>query len=323
MSYSNETTGEEIAKTFASSIKDKSVLITGVTWGGIGAESARIIAPYEPKLIILAGRTLKSIEDTIARIKAETPSANLRPLVLDLGSIASVRKAAKEVNEYKENVDVLINNAGVMATPYGKTVDGFETQFGTNHLGHFLFTNLIMPKLLASQEGGRIVSVSSVGHGFAPIIFDNVGFSNGEKYDPWWAYGQSKTANILFAVELAKKYKNHKSFSAIALHPGYINTNLARHVRHVGTEEFFKTLPPDFEGKSPFEGLGIDTIPKSTSQGTATQLRAAFDPSLVSHSGSYMKDAELANNLVRGYAVDPEQAAKLWKLSNELLGTNF
>ena len=155
---------------------------------------------------------MKSIEDTIARIKAETPSVKLRPLVLDLGSIEPIRKAAKEVNEYKENVDVAINNNGIMGIPYGKTIDGFEIQFGTNNLDHFLFTNLIMPKILASKEGGRIVNVSSCSHNFAPVLFDDVGFANGHKFNTWVAYGQSKTA-----VEMTKKYKGQKKFCALSV----------------------------------------------------------------------------------------------------------
>jgi NAD(P)-dependent dehydrogenase (short-subunit alcohol dehydrogenase family) len=180
-----------------------------------------VIAKHGPAVLILAGRsqakcvfTPISVKDPLTRrfgerneesasiILAESPTASLRHLVLDLSSLAAVRVAAAEVNAYAESVDVLINNAGVMACPYGTTVDGFETQFGTNHLGTFLFTNLIRPRL---APGARIVNVSSRGHKLGPVRFDDIDFQKGATYDKWEAYGQAKTANMLFSVGLAKR----------------------------------------------------------------------------------------------------------------------
>ena len=158
----------------------------------------------------------------------EYPTASLSPLLIDLASLESVENAAREVNGYKENIDVLMNNAAIMTTPYFKTADGFEGQFHTNYLGPFLFTNLILGKLLANPKS-RIVNVSSSGHHFGPVFFDDYGFSDGKKYEPWWAYGQSKTAKILFTRELVKRYKNKGLFS-FSTHPGYVVTNLQAHV---------------------------------------------------------------------------------------------
>jgi NAD(P)-dependent dehydrogenase (short-subunit alcohol dehydrogenase family) len=193
--------------------KIRAVLVTGVSPGGIGAETAISIASQKPDLIILASRDVSKIEKTAATIEELYPGTPTRTLKLDLGSLTAVREAAKEVNTYPETIDVLINNAAVMACPYSTTEDGFETQFGTNYLGHFLFTVLLLGKL--TKGTGRVVNVSSSGHDRGPVRFDDPGFSDGEKYDPWLAYGQSKTAIILFSVELARRGVN--SFS---LHPG-------------------------------------------------------------------------------------------------------
>jgi NAD(P)-dependent dehydrogenase (short-subunit alcohol dehydrogenase family) len=204
------TEAEEVATYFENEIKGKTVLITGATWGGLGAEAARVIAKHHAALVIVAGRKQESLDDTIQKIKAENSSANLRSLILDLSSLESVRSAAAEVNTYSESIDVLIYNAGIMGGPHYTTKDGLEGQFGTNHIGPFLFTNLILPKILASKTGAsRIVNVTSIAHIITPVIFEDPLFDNGKTYNKWWAYGQSKTANILFARELSNRYKSN------------------------------------------------------------------------------------------------------------------
>ncbi|KDQ11811.1 hypothetical protein BOTBODRAFT_113965 [Botryobasidium botryosum FD-172 SS1] len=207
------TTGEEAAAVLASQIKDKNVLITGVSPKGLGAEVARVLAKFGAGLVVLAGRNREKIEQTERDIKSETPDANLRILILDLNSFASVRTAADEALGYPESLHVLINNAGIMGVEYRKTDDGHEAHLGVNHLGHFLFTSRIFPKL--RQSGGRIVNVASNGHRHGSIRFDDPGFSDGEKFDPFTAYGQSKTANMLFTRELARR-----GVTSFSLHPG-------------------------------------------------------------------------------------------------------
>ena len=170
------TTAEEVAIALASSIAGKTVLVTGVSPGGLGAYFAKAIAPYQPKLIILAGRSPSKTAETAKEIEAAQPGVATRTLELDLSSQAQVRKAAAEVLTYPEPIDVLVNNAAVMGTPYQKTADGIELQFGTNHIGHFLFTNLIIPKLLESMKGPRIVNVSSDGHRLSDIRWDDINF---------------------------------------------------------------------------------------------------------------------------------------------------
>ena len=218
-----------IAMDNAANIAGKIVLTTGVTQGGLGATFVEAIAIHQPKLLILAGRSPSKVQATVDKIKSDTASANVevRMLALDLSSQEEIREAAKEVLAYPEShIDVVVNSAGTMGGPYRTTADGIENQFGSNHVGHFLFTNLIMPKVLASKAP-RIVNVSSDGHRFSGIRFDDWNFQEGKTYDQWEAYGQSKTANILFSYALAQKL-GPKGLKAYSLHPGQtMGTSLA------------------------------------------------------------------------------------------------
>lgn len=313
-----DTTSDDAAAAFADQIKGKTVLVTGATWGGLGAETARVIAKHDPKLVIVAGRREEALDDTIQKIKAETPNANLRPLIIDLGSFQSVRAAAKEINAYVDPIDVLINNAAIMAPPYHTTQEGFEAQFGTNHLGPFLFTSLIFDRILASKTGEpRIVNVSSRGHHFCPILFEDYGFAGGDNYNRWHAYGQSKTANILFSRELAKRYGS-KGLTAFSLHPGVIRTNLSRDVNETPEEKLQRKT---------YDGIFYysvnSTKQKTISQGTSTTIVAAFDPSIKSQNGSYLNDARIDNESAREYALDDSNAERLWELSERLVGGKF
>ncbi|KAK9760912.1 hypothetical protein K7432_014601 [Basidiobolus ranarum] len=311
--FNNEATAEEVASHFANEIKGKTVLVTGTTWGGLGAEFARVVAKYGAGLIIIGSRRQESLDDTIKKIKEETPEANLYPLVIDLASFTSIRHAAEEVNQLPKPIDVLVNNAAIMDSRYYTTADGIEALFGTNHLGPFLFTNLILPRVLASNTTDpRIVNISSRGHRFSPIRFDDVGFNEGKDYEKWQAYGQSKTANILFALELNKRYKE-KGVHAFSVHPGTIRTNLSK---HIDFETEIKTMV-DPEGKP------LNILWKTIPQGTATYIVAAFDPSIRDQSGSYLEDNRVNNANVKEYALDETNARKLWSLSEQLVGQKF
>lgn len=312
--FGAETTADEAARFYASEIQGKTVLITGCTWGGLGAEAARAIAKQDPKLLILAGRKQESLDDTVKKIKEESPKANLRTLIIDLASLESVKKASAEVNQYTEPIDVLINNAAIMASPYHTTKDGFEGQIGTNHLGPFLFTNSILSRVLASSSP-RIVNVSSEGHGFTPIRFDDFQFKNGETYAKWIAYGQSKVANVMFARELAKRYGN-KGLVAFSLHPGVIQTNLAR---DVDFSEFQEPIYDSFGNTLDFSSVKWKTLP----QGAATHIVAAFDSSIKDKSGAYLDDCQVANDHLKPHARDASDDAKLWTLSEDLVGQKF
>ncbi|KAG2175316.1 hypothetical protein INT44_007804 [Umbelopsis vinacea] len=311
------TEADEVATYFESEIKGKTVLITGCTIGGLGFEAARVVSKHHAGLVIVAGRKQEALDDAIEKIKAETPSANLQSLVIDLASLESVRHAAAEVNAYSEPIDVLINNAAIMASPYYTTKDGFEAQLGTNHIGPFLFTNLILPKILASKTGApRIVNVSSMAHVCSPVLFDDPFFNNGKSYHKWAAYGQSKTANMLFARELAKRYKS-QGLVAFSLHPGGIQTNLSRDIQ---PGELLTEPIKDYEGNVlKLDDLVYKTIP----EGTSTHIVAAFDPNISSQSGSYLADCQIAMEQAKPYAKDDVQAEKLWALSEKIVGQQF
>jgi len=171
--FTGDSTASEVAATLAANIANKIVLITGCSPNGLGATAAMAIAPHNPGLIILTGRTRSLIEETERAILAKTPYVKTRLLIFDFANLKSVREATTELNKYPENIDVLINNAGIMATPFEKTADGFESQFGVNHLGPFLFTMLLVGKL---SRGGRIVNVSSNGYAFGGVRFGDPNF---------------------------------------------------------------------------------------------------------------------------------------------------
>ncbi|GAA5906277.1 hypothetical protein JCM5296_000302 [Sporobolomyces johnsonii] len=294
------TTAEEAAAHYSGNIEGKVVAITGVTPNGLGAEAARVIAKHNPKLLILAGRNLDKISETGQRIKQEAPSVEIKPLLLDLSSLEATRKAAEEVLSWNIAIDVLINNAGVMAIKNRTlSTDGIEMQFATNHVGPFLFTNLILPCLRRSLSP-CIVNVSSWGHHFSPFRADDPNFEQDGSYTEWLAYGQSKTSNMLFAVALSKR-----GIPAISLHPGAIHTNLERHMNE--------------EEKIAIAGRWTF---KSLEQGASTHIVAAFEPSLQAQGGVYLDDCQIQKDR-EDYAVDPEFAEKLWKVSEKLVGQTF
>ncbi|KAJ6604843.1 NAD-P-binding protein [Mycena vulgaris] len=304
------STGESVGKVFADRIKGKTVIVTGVSPGGFGADTARVLALYGAN-VVLAGRSLSKIKATADAIKKEVPSADLKELVLDLSSQKAVRQAAEEVLKYSGPIDVVITNAGVMGTPYEKTVDGLELQFASNHIGHYLFVNLILPKLLESSAP-RVVLGASVGHFWGPVRFDDPGFEDGKSYDKWAAYGQSKTAVILYGAGLAERYKN--KLVVFSVHPGGGATNLGASM----TKE-------DYEKFSDYYNL--DGTPKgdwirSIGQCTATYFVAAFDPSIADKSGAYLTECKITDQVAE-HATGKERADQLWELSEKLVGQKF
>ncbi|MEX2205235.1 MAG: SDR family NAD(P)-dependent oxidoreductase [Myxococcota bacterium] len=286
----------------------KTILVTGVS-SGLGAESARVLAKTGAT-VIGAARDLEKARTALARADVELGR-------LDLTSLASVRAFATWLDARCAELDVLINNAGVMACPLGRTTEGFELQFGTNHLGHFLLTGLLVPKLLASAPA-RVVSLSSRGHLLAGVNLDDPNYER-SAYDPWQAYGRSKSANVLLAVELDRRL-HARGVRANAVHPGEILTELGRHL----TPELIKEMQARFAARGPMQ---FKPIP----HGAATQVWAAVSPELEGVGGRYLEDVGIANpgsgeNDPFGYAahaVDPEIAARLWTLSEKQVGQSF
>jgi NAD(P)-dependent dehydrogenase (short-subunit alcohol dehydrogenase family) len=187
-------------------------------------------------------RKQSTVTPIIEKILSIDPSIIVRFIEMDLSSQSSIRAAASQISTSVSKVDAIINNAGIMATnPFAVTKEGIEIQFGVNHVGHFLFTNLLIPKI---PKGGRIVNVSSSGHCMSGIRFDDYNFRNGDLYDEWTAYGQSKTANILFAMALARRLKS-RGICCFSLHPGSTESGLAAHLENLDWEAIEKR----FEGK--------------------------------------------------------------------------
>ncbi|KAI5478515.1 NAD-P-binding protein [Pseudohyphozyma bogoriensis] len=309
--FNASTTASEAATFYASQIAGKTVLITGATPKGLGAEAARAIAQHDPKLLILAGRSQTNLDDAKSMIFKDAPSAKLETLVVDFASLASVRTAASTVKAYTFPIDVLILNHGIMGTPYTQTVDGFESQFAVCHLGSFLFTNLIKERLMASADP-RVVVVSSAANTISNVLFEDPGFDGGKKYHAWVAYGQAKTANVQFAVGLAERWK----IPAFSLHPGAsLETNL---MNDMPVEEKIGAgfLLPD---QTPNPAYKYKTLEACSS----THIVAAFDPELKDKSGAFLSDCHINTEVVAPYALDKDDAAKLWALSEKLVGQKF
>jgi NAD(P)-dependent dehydrogenase (short-subunit alcohol dehydrogenase family) len=249
-------------------------------------------------------------EASIEKIRAAVPDASLEYGLLDLGSLSTVRSFAAWLLDRHPRIDLLVNNAGVMFTPEGRTVDGFELQFGTNHVGHFLLTNLLVPALLAGAPS-RVVNLSSGGHQGSDIVWDDPNFEH-RAYDKFASYGQSKTANILFTVEL-DRLLSPKGVRSYAVHPGMIVTDLGRHM----TRDDMKDLRERAKS-SPSGGLPSY---KSIEAGAATSVWAATAPELADNGGVYLADCQVA--VPAAWALDRDSALRLWALTEDLVGERF
>lgn len=313
MAFGAQSTADEVLE--GKDLSGKTVLVTGGN-SGLGQETARAMAARGAHVVI-AGRDQAKLDEAKATIESDVAGANVETIIGDLGSLESVRACGKEANQRFEKIDILINNAGVMACPQAQTSDGFEMQFGTNHLGHFALTKQLMP-LVEKGDDKRIVNLSSRGHHFAPVDLEDPNFENRE-YEKWASYGQAKTANILFSVGLEKRFAA-KGVHSYAVHPGGIQTNLGRHLTE---EDIAALLARVTEGDRSFSWK---TIP----QGAATTCWAATAQELEGQGGVYCEDChvaelddESAEGGVRSYALDPQAADQLWSISEQMTGEVF
>lgn len=317
-SFNRSTTGKEVVETFADTLKGKTVVITGPSFKSIGAEIAISLAYASPSTILLLGRTESKIVPVIEQIKSLNPSIAVSFIHLDLADQSSVRKAAQDVSEKVEKIDILINCAGVMAIPeFQTTKEGVEMQFGSNHLGHFLLTNLLTGKILKAGRGSRIVNVSSTGFELAGVRFDDWNFEEGKVYNPWLGYAQSKTANVLFSAGLAQKLKS-KGIQSYALQPGLVmESNLSNHV----TPDMFASALEIANANSNGKKVEMEQ-PKTLQEGCSTALVAALDPSIEEQSGGFLQDC-IVRPVEQDYAKGQENIDKLWALSEKLVGQKF
>ncbi|GMN02074.1 SDR family NAD(P)-dependent oxidoreductase [Erythrobacter sp. MTPC3] len=296
-------------------LNGKTVFVTGGN-SGLGQETGRAMAAKGAHVILL-GRNQEKLDEAIGEIRKDNGEGEIETLLCDLGSLDSIRQCGAEARSRYSKIDILINNAGVMACPMGRTSDGFETQFGTNHIGHFALTKELMP-LIEKGADKRIVNLSSRAHHIAPANLDDPNFEEAA-YDPWLSYGQAKTANVLFSVGLEERF-GAKGIHSYAVHPGGIQTNLGRHMteeQSAALIERVTTSDPDFEWK---------TIP----QGAATQCWAATAREVEGSGGVYCEDcgvAEIddvsAKKGVRTYALAKASADRLWSISEQMIGDTF
>ncbi|KAJ7069271.1 hypothetical protein C8F01DRAFT_1363494 [Mycena amicta] len=319
--FGSSTTCDEVADALASEISGKNVLITGTSLNGIGFDTARSIAKHAA-LVVITGYNPERLHLSADAIRKDVPTANIRTLVLDLSSLAAVRKAAAKVNAYPEPLHVLIHNAADTSGVYSITVDDIEGQIAVDHVSPFLLTKLLLPKLFASTTTSwlpRVVIVSSEVHAMGP----GLDFSGLRKPAPGSAqetnlflrYHEAKAANVLTALELAKRGEG--KLRAYSLHPGVIFTNTFKKETVVPIMKAMGSLTED--GLPNPTGRDWKTIP----QGAATTVVAAFDPRLNDKSGSYIVDGVEANDKRTAACSDRENAKKLWKLTEEIIGEEF
>jgi len=306
-------------------LQGKRVLVTGVS-AGIGVETARALAAHGAH-VVGAARDLTKAGAATAQVRRDAAQnrGSFQLVELDLANLKSVRNCAEELIAKGEPFDLVIANAGVMATPFGHTADGFETQFGTNHLGHFLFVNRIA---LLMRAGSRLVNVSSSGHRYANVDLEDPNFER-TSYEPFVAYGRSKTANILFAVAFDERHRE-RGVRAAAVHPGGIQTELGRHLDPARIPAIIEQLNNQLaaEGKAPFQW-------KTILQGAATSVWAGVVAPAAAVGGKYCENCHVGRVVpddvsisaisegVRGYALDSTTAAALWKKSEEMVGESF
>lgn len=307
------------------SLRGKRILVTGVS-AGLGVETARSLAAHGGH-VVGAARDLGKAETATAPVRKDAlPNGGSFELIeLDLASLKSVRACADRLLAKSEPFDVVIANAGVMATPFGHTTDGFETQFGTNHLGHFVLVNRIASLI---RDGGRLINLSSSGHRYSNVDLEDPSFEH-TPYEPFVAYGRSKTANILFAVAFDKRHRD-RGVRAAAVHPGGIQTELARYLDASRMQKIVEQINQQLaaEGKPAFK---FKTVP----QGAATSVWAAVVAPADEIGSRYCENCHVGQIVpdhvtitaisegVRGYALDAENAEALWKKSEEMVGESF
>ncbi|KAK0611908.1 hypothetical protein B0T14DRAFT_531259 [Immersiella caudata] len=328
--FNEKTAGSEVAKTFADQIRGKTILITGVGPNGIGATTALAFASQAPKLLILASRTKSKLDAVADDVREKHPGVRVEAFLLDLGSQKSVRAAAAEVAKLTDRLDILVNNAALVIFTRQATPEGIEMQFGVNHIGPFLLTNLLMPLLRNAAKTNppgatRIVSLTSAGHRLSPVRFSDYNLQSSEVppeedhvkplagafakttedgYNGIVAYGQSKTANVLFTLYL-QQHLAQQGISAYTLHPGSIATDLSRDNDDEMEATFAKVIP----------------FWKNADQGCSTTLVAATDPALNEIKGLFLNDCQFAEPAPHSKIAT--SAERLWKLSEELVGEKF
>ncbi|MCJ1423737.1 hypothetical protein MMC29_001621 [Sticta canariensis] len=301
-------------------LADKVILITGGS-SGIGIETARTLHATGARLF-LPVRDIEKGQKVVDSIRSDDESnkAEIILIKMELDSLDSIRNGVKEILSKTDRLNVLVANAGVMATPESRTKDGFETQFGTNHIAHFLLFQLLKPTLLKSSSRAfqsRVICVSSVGHRFGPVRFDDYNFDKPSSYNPFQSYGQAKTSNIYMANEIERRYSS-RGLHGISLHPGGIKTNITVHVQDTAAAFW--------------ENPAIKAVLKSPQQGAATTTYAALSRDLEGKGGVFLSNCAImgptrsdsaidtSDDGYAAHAYDAASEGRLWKDSLKMVG---
>jgi NAD(P)-dependent dehydrogenase (short-subunit alcohol dehydrogenase family) len=293
-------------------LSGKVCVITGAS-SGLGRESARALATAGAH-VVLAARNGDALADTARWVADEAPGVRISTVQLDLTALSSVRAAAAAISDLTPVIHVLMNNAGVMFTPFSRTSDGFEIQIGTNHFGHFELTRLLIPQLTAAG-GARLVILTSGGHVMGDVDFDDPNWERRE-YDKFIAYGASKTANILHATEADRRLRE-AGIRAYAVHPGTVATSLARYMSRTDFSQLRQLVATGSAARGAATDGHLDFV--MPEQGAATQVWAAVSPQLADRGGAYLADCAVSDALAP-YACDEQRAADFWALSEQLCG---
>ncbi|MCU0311468.1 MAG: SDR family NAD(P)-dependent oxidoreductase [Acidimicrobiales bacterium] len=288
-------------------LRGRTALVTGATTG-LGLETARALAAAGARVVVSA-RSAEKGDAAVTAIEEAVDGASVEFGVLELGSLSSIRSFADDIGGRLDRLDLLIANAGIMMVPFGRTEDGFELQFGTNHLGHFLLVGRLLPLLVAAAPS-RVVVLSSAGHHAAGVDLDDPNYERRD-YGKMDAYGQSKSANVLFAAELDRRY-GPLGVHAYSVHPGMVATELGRH--------FTRDDMAELAGRASKAGTQLPPLVQ-VDVGASTTVWAATAPELEGQGGAYTADRAVA--APAPHAADPRVAAALWALSEDLVGEAY
>ncbi|KAK5991680.1 Short-chain dehydrogenase TIC 32 [Cladobotryum mycophilum] len=311
--FNVHTTSDEASEALKDSIAGKTIIITGVSPNSLGADTARAVVAHKPGKLILASQTESKLREVQEGLNIPQ-GTDVQLLVLNLASLEAVRKAATEVLDHVNKIDVMICTAGVMGTPYQKSEDGIELQFAVNHLGHFLFVNLLLEKLLLGDS--TVVTYNSEAQTCAtPAWLDDITYNDGKNYNKWVAYSNSKFADVLLSVGLVDRF-GKRGLRSFSVDPGVIVTTTL--TRSVAPEEFRALGWVDENGN-----LSSDVKTKTCAEGSATGIIAAFDRRLSNEKGYFLADGNMTEEGVHAAAIDVENARRLWKISEDLVKQTF
>ncbi|KAJ5689915.1 hypothetical protein N7462_004307 [Penicillium macrosclerotiorum] len=312
---------EVVLGKYGQALAGRTVLITGVSDESIAGELAIQLSTANPKLLILSARAESKVSSVMTKIKETKPNIETRFLNMELGDLDGIRKAVKNDLADVPKIDHVVCVAAVMACPYSKTKDGFEMQFGVNYLANFLLAKLLLPKVQVAGPSSSIIIVSSSAARMGKINFEDIGFSNGDTYEPMAAYGQSNVARIMFAKKLGEKLKS-QGIRVFSIDPGAVRSGLQKHFK----PEFLQQIEEWREIGSLVDLDGKEfSMSKwaSRSEGAATMITGMIDPTIAESTGSLLNQNAVADDELHSQSRDEQNWTRLWELSEDMIQEKF